>query len=155
MPSMGSGYTDEQRREAISVYAVMGNIKKAAEFIGMPNRTIQDWVNSEWGQELLTTVRMEKQSEIVAAYHNVVDLSLKAMTDRVVHGDSVLNKDGDLVKKPVCYRDLVIGAGTGVDKIRLLLNQATSITVTDGALTKISKQLEAYAVDKQEKVINP
>jgi hypothetical protein len=90
-----------------------------------------------------------------AKYTAIIERNLDAQIDRLDNGDVTgRSADGELLRQPIRYRDLVVGAGIAVDKVRLLNNQATSITVTDNALINISKQLEAFAVDRQEKVIN-
>ena len=151
--SSGSQYTDEQRRSVIATYAVLGNQHRVSEQEGVPQKTISDWVNSEWGQELLTQIRLHNQDEFIAGYTRIVRANLTAQEDRLVYGEVSIGKDGSHVRTPVKYRDLVVGGGIAVDKIRLLSNQATSITATDGTLTNIAKQLAAYAVDKQEEKV--
>ena len=151
----GSKYTDQDRQRVIASYAVLGNQVQTAKAEGIPRVTVNDWVNSEWGIELLKQVRHETQDEFIAGYTNIIRANLGAQVDRLDNGDVVgLDDDGKPLRQPVRYRDLVVGAGIAVDKLRLLSNQATSITVTDNALINISKQLEAFAVDKQERVVS-
>lgn len=150
-----SQYTDEDRRRVIAEYAVLGNQVRVADIVQIPRKTVSGWINSSWGVELLATIRHENQDEFIAGFTAIVRANLSAQADRLENGDVVgLDDDGEPLRQPVRYRDLVVGAGVAVDKLRLLSNQATSITVTDNALINISKQLEAFAVDRQERVVN-
>jgi hypothetical protein len=149
--SSGSQYTDQDRQRVIAEYAVSGNQSRVAESLNLPRQTVAGWINSDWGVELLVKIRHENQNEFISGYTKIVQANLAAQSDRIEHGDVVgLDDDGKPLRQPIKYRDLVVGAGIAVDKIRLLSNQATSITVTDNALTKISAQLAAFAVDKQD-----
>ena len=150
-----SQYTDIDRQRVIAEYAVIGNLSRVAEALNMPVTTVHGWVSSEWGQELLVTIRKETQDEFIAGYTNIVRANLSAQADRLQHGDIVgLDSEGEEIRQGVRYRDLVVGGGIAVDKIRLLSNQATSITATDGALTRIAEQLASYAKDRDERVID-
>lgn len=149
-----SQYSPQVRQQAIADYAVYGNGRRVSRELGIPAETVQGWIKSEWGQELLTTIRAETQDEMIAGYTKMVKRNLELQHDRLEHGDVVgVSEDGKPLRQAVRYRDLVVGAGIGVDKIRIMCNQATSITATDGALVRISEQLAAYAKDKREKVI--
>jgi len=149
-----SQYTDVIRTQVIADYAVVGNQAHVADQLGIPRKTVNQWINSDWGQSLLATIRYENQDSFIAGYTKIVESNLAAQLDRLEHGDVVgVTEDGEQLRQAVRYRDLVVGAGVAVDKIRLLCNQATSITVTDNALTKISEQLSAFAKDKQPKLV--
>jgi transposase-like protein len=155
MPAQStSKYSDEDRKRVLASYAVLGNQARVAEQEGIPRPTVLSWVNSDWGQEMIKSIRHETQDEMISSYTSIVKRNLKAQEDRLMNGDVVgIGEDGNELRQAVRYRDLVVGAGIAIDKIRLLSNQATSITVTDGALTNIAKQLSAFTIDKNEKVI--
>ncbi len=149
-----SQYSPQIRQQAIADYAVCGNGTKVARELGIPIKTVSDWINSGWGQELLASIRVETQDEMIAGYTKMVRRNLELQYDRLEHGDVVgVGEDGKALRQAVRYRDLVVGAGIGIDKIRIMCNQPTSIAAADGALVRISEQLAAYAKDKREKVI--
>lgn len=151
----GSQYTDEIRQRVIAEYAIQGNQTVVSKTFNLPRQTVNQWINSDWGQELISAIRHENQDAMISGYTKIVEANLAAQQDRLENGDIVgLDKEGNELRQAVRYRDLVVGAGVAVDKIRLLCNQATSITVTDNALINISKQLAAFAVDKQERVVD-
>ena len=150
-----SQYTDEQRRRVITEYVVSGNAVRVAESCNIPRQTIDAWVSSGWGVDLISTIRHAKQDELSAGYTNIITRAMESVNKRLSTGDYAgLDKDGETPYKPVSARDSIMIAAISTDKMRLLNNQSTSITVTDNALINISKQLEAFAVDKQERVVN-
>lgn len=147
-----SQYDDVIRQRTIAEYVVSGNVVRVSESVNIPRQTVQDWVKSEWGIDLIRTIRHEKQDELIAGYTNIIDGALQSVTERLTTGDYAgLDANGDMLYKPISARDSILIAAVSTDKMRLLSNQATSITVTDNALINISKQLAAFAVDKQDK----
>jgi hypothetical protein len=151
-----SQYSDQIRQQAMAEYAISGNATIVSKSLNLPRRTVTDWTTSQWGQELIATIRLENQDMMIASYTNIIKGNLSAQLDRIENGDVVGTDDnGNELRQAVRYRDLVVGAGIAVDKMRLLSNQATSITVTDSALTKISEQLQQFTRHKQEKDITP
>jgi len=150
-----SQYSSDIRRRAIAEYVVSGNRKQVALALGVPRCTVQDWVRSEWGQELINSIRRENQDSMISRYSSIVQSALDRTSERLEQGDYLgVNEDGETLYKPVSARDSIMIAAISTDKMRLLSNQATSITATDGALVKISEQLAAYAKDQQAKVID-
>ena len=115
----GSQYTDQDRQWVIAEYAVSGNQSKVAETLGLPQQTVSGWVNSDWGVELLSKIRYENQNEFIAGYTKIIRANLSAQEDRLLKGDVVgLGDDGEPLRQPIRYRDLVVGAGIAVDKLR-------------------------------------
>lgn len=149
-----SQYSDDDRRRVIASYAVIGNQAKVAEQENITKSTVHDWVNSTWGQELIHSIRTENQDQMIAGFTDIVQSAIERVSDGLTHGDTIgYTEDGKPVYMPVKARDAIVIAGIATDKMRLLSNQATSITATDGTLTKISEQLAAYARDQQTRVV--
>jgi hypothetical protein len=111
----GSYYSDEQRREAVAHYVLLGNWRKVAEATGIPQRTLHDWSTQPWYGTLLAEVRAEKGTELEAAYTRILDKATAQLLDRVEHGDYVIT-NGTLVRRPVSARDLALVAGIIYDK---------------------------------------
>ena len=150
-----SQYTDEIRRQVIAEYVVSGNAKRVAESVNIPRQTVDQWLKTQWGVELISAIRHEKQDQLISGFTNIIDTALESVSERLSTGDYAgLDENGDTLYKPISARDSILIAAVSTDKMRLLSNQATSITVTDKSLIDISKQLAAFAVDRQEKVVN-
>ena len=149
-------YTDEVKRGVIASYVVHGNQSEVARVANIPRKTVNEWCKSSWGLELISQIRHENGDEMISGFTNIIKRALKTTMDRLDTGDYVgLDSEGKTLYKPVSARDSIVIAGIATDKMRLLSNQATSITVTDSALTKISEQLQQFTRHKQEKDITP
>lgn len=144
-------YTDEDKRRAMAVYTVLGNQLRTAEQTGIPRRTLHDWIKSSWGQDMITAIRHEKQDQFIAGYTNIIESALESVQERLSTGDYVgTGDDGNPVYKPLSARDSIMIAAISTDKMRLLSNQATTITQSDNVLTGIAAQLAQYAVKSME-----
>ena len=60
----GSRYSDQQRREAVTLYLLHGNWKEVSELTGIPQRTLNDWALQPWFATLFAEVRAEKGAEL-------------------------------------------------------------------------------------------
>lgn len=127
-PNSSSQYTDEQRREVLSHYAVLGNTVKVAELTGIPRGTIQGWKgSSSWWVEELSKIKHEKQEEIDANLTRIIHKATESLENRIDQGDAFVKKDGDLGLKPITGRDLATITGIIFDKRQILRNLPTSI----------------------------
>ena len=124
----GSHYTDEKRREAAATYLVLGNLRATGKQCRVNERTLSDWVKSEWWHDLLQTLHYEKSVELDAKLSEVIDKALLNLTDRLDYGDLRIRPDGTTQRVPVSARDCAIIAAVGFDKRQILRNQPTSIT---------------------------
>ena len=127
LAKQGSKYSDEDRRRVAVEYLVTGNMKKVAKRVRIPRRTLVDWKQSEWWDELVAEVRHEKGEELDANLTKLIDSSFEQAQDRVENGDYRVTKDGKLIRVPMGGRDLVIAGATVYDKQRLHRNEPTSI----------------------------
>ena len=132
MVPTGSKYTDEQRMNAVVMYAVMGTGSAVSKNTGIPIRTINEWRNTEWFNTSLAEVRHEKQDEYIAQYSRLI-----------VEGNKIA-----LSKLPeASARDAMIIAATANDKLRLALNQPTSISSNSASMSELQAQFEALAAN--------
>ena len=113
-PNGRSAYTDEQRIEAATQYAVTGSLKKVEQLTGIPNTTVHGWKNSDWWDEVLVAVRGEKASEHRARYSQLVDAAqAKAL---------------ELLPTTTNAKEAMLVACMATDKVRLADNMPTSIS---------------------------
>jgi hypothetical protein len=68
----GSKYTDDQRLNAATEYAIKGSFVKVSESTGIPDSTLRGWRDSEWWDETVAMVRDQKHSEIRARYVEII-----------------------------------------------------------------------------------
>ena len=143
----GSRYTDDKRREAAATYLVLGNLRATAKQCRVNERTLSDWVKSEWWDSLLQTLHHEKGVELDAKLSEVIDKALWNLKDRLDNGDVKIRADGTTQRVPVSAKDCAIIAAVGFDKRQILRNQPTSIT---GDSTQRLRELAARLIANPE-----
>jgi hypothetical protein len=144
----GSHYTDEQRREAVGHYVLLGNWQAVSEVTHIPRRTLTDWSHQPWFATLFAEVRAEKGAELDGAFSRIIDKATKELLDRLNNGDAVLI-DGEVRRKPVSARDLALISGIAYDKRALARNQPTEITESGKAtIQELAAFLEHHAKEK-------
>jgi len=142
----GSFYTDEQRREAVAQYVVLGNWRKVAEATGIPQRTLGDWSKQPWFYTLIAEVRAEKGAELDGQLTRIIHKATDQLLDRQDHGDAVLVA-GEIKRKPVSARDLAMVAAIVYDKRALLRDDPTAIVRAPFDVQAKMRELEQYARD--------
>lgn len=154
--STGSYYTDEQRLEAVTVFSAYGNIRKAAEHLKMPDRTLYDWSKQEWWHTQLTRLREENKDLIRAKVQKIVETGFDAIQDRITNGDTYLAKEKDengvlvdvVKRKPASLRDLGTVTGISFDKLRLIDGEPTSIRSDSSQLQDLAAQFRQLVTKK-------
>ena len=151
--SQGSYYTKEQKNEFIANYLVLGNVSMTAEMMNIPDSTGRGWVNSDWGVSLLDELRDIKSDELDATYSNIIHATQSQVIDRITDGDYILDKQNDLIRKPINGKDLAMIGAITFDKRQISRNLPTSINTSmdNAALTKLQQQFQALS--KQSKVV--
>ena len=151
----GSQYTDEQRIAVLADYMVTGNITKTAEMHNMPRRTIGNWINSNWGVEILAEIRHEKGEELDANLTKLIDAAYEQAQDRIENGDYRVTKDGKLFRVPMGGYQLVISGSTAYDKRQLHRNQPTAIAGKATSIADLAQEFNKLASLKVVSVQNP
>ena len=150
----GSRYTDEDRRNAVTEYALKGSIQAVSRSTGIPRTTIIGWKNSDWWETETNAVRAATDDHIMASYERILQKAAAETLDRLENGDHHLGKDGKIIRVPVRARDLTIVHGTAFDKRALVLNRPTTISAANpDAIKKLVKQFEDLADRHNERII--
>lgn len=141
--SSGSSYTDDDRRRAISEYAVIGHIPTVSKNINIPESTLKDWRKKDWWEASLIELRHETKDIIDAKLTGLIVSGFKAMQDRIDNGDTYITKDGKQALVPVKLRDIAVASGVAFDKLRLLRNEPTSIKAesADSRLNQLAEKV--------------
>ena len=150
----GSKYSDEERRQAVVEYLVTGNMAKVSANTGIPETTLSDWRRTEWWEQLSVEIRSEKGAELDAKMTRLIDSSFDQVQDRIDSGDFVLNKEGELVRKPMSGRDLVTTGAIVYDKQRLHRNEPTSIQGKSEGLEALKEKFAQIERDYQMRKVN-
>lgn len=129
-----SPYSAEDRIACAVAYLVEGGnaesaAKKATMMIGQDVKagTIRQWKARDiWWSEAETIARRILQQDLDRKYTRLLHLTEKELVERVLKGNSVLTKDGTVVRVPVPFRELVTGHGVISDKRAMLRGEPTS-----------------------------
>lgn len=146
-------YSAYDRMEVLQVYMIKGSLKQTAKITGVPFSTIQKWrAKQGWWELALQELREQKNDEVDARITGIIDKTLDQMDDRVANGDYVMDKMGELVRKPVSLKDLAVGGlAVPFDKRALMRGQPTSRTehVTDtDRVKKLAQQFKKITTEK-------
>jgi hypothetical protein len=127
--SRSQDYSMEDRERAVAAYVVGGTYSKAETLTGINQTTIRKWRERDpsWWEAVEHKIRLEHEQEHRAKIREIVVDGLNELHDRIKHGDIVLDKEGNEVRRKMPGKDLNIATGTMIDKLRVSLGQATSI----------------------------
>lgn len=140
-------YSPEDRERAVAAFVIHGGYAAAERETGVHRSAIRMWRERQpaWFEEVASRIRQEHEEEHRARIREVIVSALDQLADRVANGDHILGKEGELIRRPMIGRDLVIASGTMIDKLRLSLGQPTSISgkATDTAQDKLESLRQA------------
>lgn len=154
-----SKYSDEDRRKAVVEYCTAGNITKVATNTGIPRTTLNDWVKSDWWEEVVVEVRHEINDQILANNLEIAQKAGERVLDSLENGDEKLIWDkekGEHVIKRVkpTGKDASVIGGISQDKARVQLGMPTSIQGKSESMQELARQFEELSRQRNEKRIN-
>lgn len=141
-------HTDKKRIEALTIFAITGNIAEVERLTGVSRHMFKKWQKEEWFHEALDDLRNENDSQFDAAFTGIIEKLIGAINDRVANGDFIVLRDGSLIRKPVSLRDVIGAMMITIDKRQLLRGKPTSrsesVTV-ENRLEKLVEHFESLA----------
>ncbi len=137
-------YTLEDKFAAATAYMIEGTLRGAGRVANIPWETIRDWKKEQWFNDMIAQVIEQHADEYKASNHKIIKLAQEAVLDRLTNGDAILDKKGNIARKPVALRDAMIAYVMTIDKQRLLLNQPTSLSGKVGVdIKELAKNFKA------------
>ena len=129
-----SPYSAEDRICAVMCYIVAGGraeeaSRKATISIGqaLSAGTLRQWKSrSTWWPEAENIARAMLQQSLDRKYTRILELTEAEISDRIADGDHHMNRDGEIVRVPIKFRDLVTGHAIISDKRAMLRGNPTS-----------------------------
>ena len=141
-------YTDKKKVEALTIFAVTGNIAEVERLTGVTRHIFKKWQKEEWFADTLEDLRSENDHQFDAAFTSIIEKLIGAINDRVANGDHVVLRDGTIIRKPVSLRDVIGAMMITIDKRQLLRGKPTqrseSVTV-ENRLEKLVSHFETLA----------
>jgi len=120
------------KMQAIADYAVIGVGTEVAKSLDLPETTLQEWIRSDWGQELLGELRAANRDRFIARTQQAIDKAQDKLFEALDAGD-IPARDASLI---VCQQ---------YDKLRLSLNQPTSLRGDSGGIQALAEQFRRLA----------
>lgn len=157
-----SPYSAEDRICAVMAYVVSGGnseeaARKASTSIGQQLNagTLRQWKHrSTWWPEAEQIARKLLQQDLGNKYTRILFETEKEICDRIKVGDPHVNKDGDVTRVPVKFRDLVTGHAIISDKRAMLYGEPTS-RKEDTGVALLLRLAEALQSDGERKIEKP
>ena len=140
--SRGSSYSDKDRYEAATLYAIHGQLSPIVKATGIPQQTLTDWKKTEWWDGLVSELRSSRQDEHISRYHTLAEKAIEAAERGIdgLAGDKLSASD---------IRSLATVGAISTDKARLLANQPTSISGKSSDLTALAERFKAIEADSR------
>ena len=132
-------YSLEDKYRAAAAVVASGSVEGASRQTGIPASTIRDWGKDEEFKKFGQEIRAEYGDEIKSNLAQIVKEGTDQIRDRIKDGDYILDKNGELKRRPMSGRDLTITAGVAFDKLRVLEGQPTQIIRQEDGLSMVRK----------------
>ena len=147
-------YTEEEKLIAVTAYVMTGSVAGVVRLTGLKHQIISDWKNnSSWWPDIYVQIKKQKQEEVDGTLTTIIHAASGELLDRIVNGDEVVTKDGDVIKRKMSGKELGWVLGVTYDKRALLRGDPTSRTekVDQAALMKELKgEFESMAKEALE-----
>jgi hypothetical protein len=140
-------YTDAQKVEVAKAYLALGcNATLTARTMQMSLETLKSWKAQEWWKTLVGEIKKEEKLELSSRLGKLVKKTLDQLEDRVDNGDHVLNnKTGEIVRKPLGAKDLVVVTNMGMEKREIIEKQTEEHHTSMSNEEKLTALAERFA----------
>lgn len=153
----GTSWQPEDRLNAAYTYVLTGSIIQTSQVTGIPERTLKDWIKSEWFQELMLEAKERKQEELDGQWTGLIHLIANRLEERVKNGDPIVDrKSGEVSYIPVKAKDLAIINSILIDKRAMARGEPTSRAEkvsTKSHLDQIQEKLGPIVVDDEAEAV--
>jgi len=139
----GSQYSNDQRREAATLYVLLGNQARVSDQTGIPENTLQEWrTKSGWWDDVTTEVRSQKDDEIKANFDQLVREGQRVALEKI---------------NECSAKDAVVIAGISADKRRTmdgLSNNIKGDQITGGILNALEALSDKLDAGNEKRVVS-
>lgn len=132
---------NRERNMALAIYAETLSIATAARETGIPESTINYWINSEEGTETVEDLRIAARANSAHKFMAITAMAQDAVLKRLAQGDPHVTKRGEIVYAPVKAKDAAVIASIATDKTYLIAGAMADGQKINRALRSIADQL--------------
>ena len=155
----GTRYSDSSKRQAVIEYAIDGTVRGTSRHIGVPRDTIRRWMKSDWWDGLVEENNKFIQDRMEAQLTQIIGLSHAKVIDSFQNGDEKVFYNAKLdkiVKTNIMPsgKDAMVTGAVGIDKLRLLRNQPTSIKSDSSNMKNLMDEFRQLSRSYETKVVN-
>lgn len=137
-----SGYWSETDKAfALAVYAETNSSMEASRRSGIPQTTIHQWVQSEWGDALVVKLRIALRERVAWKYQEIIDKALNNIMVSLERGDPVIYNGHVMGYAPVKAADLIKIAAIAQDRHALVTGQLEGSKKVDSQLNSLADKL--------------
>lgn len=136
-------YSEDEKYKAVCLYYLYHNYHEVMRQTGIPVTTIKSWSETAWWGDLMGDVIKEMRAKIRGRGHELIDLAISAVKDRLEKGDVVIDKRNEQVRKPVALKDALLVSLTWLDKTMKIDADEGLVKENPAMLKDIVKDLEA------------
>lgn len=157
-PKPKRDYSEEEKREAVVLMFTLGTQSAVSEALDIPQRTISDWMKTEWWAEYHRQMVVGNRDEFGAVFRRIVKKSASELEDRLEKGDLMRDRKGKLRRKPISAKDLTVIMAIATDKDRILRGEPTSISAKATDLGSAAREFERIAnapTGQENKLVPP
>lgn len=124
----------------------LGTQSDVAKALDIPQRTISDWMKTDWWQIYHQEMVRSSKDEGGAMFRRIMKKSASELEDRLEHGDLIVDREGNEVgRKPVGAKDLCVIMAIATDKDRVLRGEPTSISAKAPSLKAAAEEFAKIA----------
>lgn len=154
-------YPPEDKIRAVVAHVNHGSINRAAKAVNIPRKTVEYWSKSTWWPKVKHQVYRLCDDQMVATQTRLAQKALEEAEDRILNGEYVYDKDGDLVldddgkpkRKKLPIKDVMVyGHAIPLDKRALLKGEGPK---RKDSGTEFLKELRGLLYDVGAKNITP
>ena len=135
-------WTEDEKYKAVVLYYLHHNFKEVERQSGIPYTTLLSWRDQAWWQDMMADVIKEMRAKVRGRGHELIDLAIAAVKDRLQNGDVVIDKHNNQVRKPVALKDALLTSLTWLDKTMKIDAEEGYVKENPAMLKDILKDLE-------------
>jgi len=128
----------------LAIYAETLSRTAASKRTGIPESTIQTWLDEDGSETVLNDLRQAIRREMAFKCAEVAVLAVDAARDRIANGDHKVLSSGEIVRVPVTAKDATYVAGMMIDRHALLTgtNQGNASAALEQVAAKLMAALK-------------
>lgn len=150
-----SRWGEKDKTRAVAIYKSTGSITQTVDLSGIPYETLHYWMKQPWWGDKLAQAQAEDTAQLADASTTIAKMGGEIVKERLQNGDFVLNRDGELIRKPVSAKDAAIITAVAIDKRKTLQEEplrGEQLGTTE-RLLKLVEQFARFANAKEVKAL--